>query len=108
MSSAIRRLAEDEFRATFAASMQRVGPEEYPPFDFWPYFEAIPQEDFGSYDCADGTVTSAWRTGDGRYEHVLIDSKDRDVFMVLVLDLKGERVTGHHLLDLPGLYGLRE
>ena len=85
--------------------MQRVGPEEYPPFDFWPYFEAIPQEHFEGYDCSGGSVTYAWRTGDGRYEHVLVDSDDRDVFMVLVLDLSGRCVAGHYLLDFPHLYG---
>jgi hypothetical protein len=103
-----RKLAEDEFRATFAAPMQRAGPDAEPPIDFWPYFEEIPPEDFEGYDCSAGVVTYVWRGGDGRYEHVLVNSEDRDVFMVIVLDLRAAAIAGHHLLDLPQWYGLRE
>ena len=86
--------------------MQRVGSGEEPPFDFWPYFEAIPAADFEGYDCSAGSVTYAWRHPDGRYEHVLINADDRDVFMVLVLGRHAKRVVGHRLLNLPALYGL--
>ena len=99
------RLSEAEFKATFDAPMQRVGMDEGPPFDFWPYVDAIPAEDFEGHDCSPGSVTYAYRDESGRYQHVLIDSEARDVFMAVVLDLRAERVVGHHLLDLPKLYG---
>lgn len=38
----------------------------------------------------------------------LVKSGDRGGFMVIVPDLPASRVAGHHLLDLPELYGLRE
>jgi hypothetical protein len=102
-----RKLSEDEFRATFAAPMQRAGPDAAPPFDFWPYFEEIALEDFEGFDCSEGAVTYVWQGADGRYQHVLVNSDDRDVFMVIILDLQADSVAGHHLLDLPHLYGLR-
>jgi hypothetical protein len=43
-----------------------------------------------------------------RFEHVLINSEDRNVFMVIVLELEASRVLGHHLLDLNRLYGLSD
>lgn len=108
MNSPVRRLTDAEFRATFAQPVRRVGPDDAPPLDFWPYFDAIPAEDFAGYDCSGRQVAHAWRMGGAQCEHVLVASDDPDVFMVLVLDLDAGRVAGHHLLDLPDLYGLRE
>src|SRR5688572_4933727 len=99
-------LSAAEFNETFKPPMQRAGPDEGPPFDFWPYVEAIPEADYGGHDCSDGSVTYVYRDPSGRYEHVLLDSDDRDVFMVVVLDREAKRVLGHRLLDLPTLYGL--
>jgi hypothetical protein len=42
----------------------------------------------------------------GRFQHVLVDSEDKNVFMVLVLDIAGSSVLGHRLLDLNREYGL--
>ena len=99
-------LTEAEFHATLDAPMQRAALDEGAPFDFWPYFDAIPQSDFDGHDCSDGTVTYVYRDTNGHFEHVLVDSEDRNVFMVLVLDCVSKRVVGHRLLDLPRLYGL--
>jgi len=101
------RLSRAELEALSAPSMRRADPEEAPPFDFWPYFDRIPAADFEGFDCSPGHVTYVYRDPAGRYEHVLLDSDNGDVFMVLVLDREARRVIGHHLLDLPRLYGLR-
>ena len=101
------RLTEAEFQATFSAPMQRAGQDEEPPFDFWPYVDAIPYEDFLGYDCSEGVVDWVWRSADGRFEHILINTNEnRDVFMVVVVDRAGKCVVGHRLLDLPAEYGV--
>ena len=82
--------------------------DEAPPFDFWPYFDAIPNGDFEGFDCSPGEVTYVYRTSDERFEHILVNSTDRNVFMALVLDRAANAVLGHRLLNLPVLYGLRD
>ena len=72
----MRRLTDDEFKATAAPEKKRVDLDEEPPFDFWGYFERIPPEDFGDHAFSEGRVSYAWT------------------------------VAGHHLLDLNRLYGL--
>ena len=42
----------------------------------------------------------------GPYEHVLVNSEDRNVFMVLLLDREAGLVYGHRLFDLNCEYGL--
>ena len=100
-------LTAEQFRATFGMSRHRVG-NEGPQFDFWPYFDAIPATDFEGHDCSAGVVENVWRMSPVPYEHVLVNSEDRNVFMVLVLVLDREAgvVYGHRLLDLNCEYGL--
>ena len=86
--------------------MHRLSQNEEPPFDFWTYVESIPPEDFQGYDCTPGQVDYVYRDNSGRYEHVLINSSHRDVFMVIILDTSSKAVVGHRLLDLPRLYGI--
>ena len=103
----MNRLDETAFKATFREPMRRVGEDEEPPFDFWPYFEQIPEADFEGFDCTEGRVDLAWRTGDGRYEHVLVSTReDADAYMVLVLDRDSSSVVGHRLLNLTKQYGI--
>jgi hypothetical protein len=102
----MRLLSEAEFQSTFASPMMRLAQDADPPFDFWPYFDEIPAEDFSGHDCSSGRVTYVYRDASGRFEHVLVDSENRDIFMVLVLDRETNVVLGHRLLDLPKLYGL--
>jgi hypothetical protein len=99
-------LSREQYLATFGETRSRVSPDESPPFDFWSYFDAIPLADFQNRDCSAGMVDYAWRDEAGRYDHVLVNSDDRNVFMVLVLDRMNVTVLGHYLLDLNSEYGL--
>jgi hypothetical protein len=93
-------LTDGEYLALFDTLMEPRGEDDEPPFDFWPYFDAIPADDFCGRDCSLGSVTHAFRHPGGRYEHVLVDSRDPEAFMVLVLDVVEKRVVGHRLLEL--------
>jgi len=79
----MRCISDEEWPRFFGSSMQRVLQAEEPPLDFWPYVEAIPQRDFQGYDCSQGTVKDIYRHPDGRLEHVLVESNDPNVFMVI-------------------------
>ena len=48
----------------------------------------------------DGTLV------DSVYQHVLVECETPNVYLVLVLDVPGRSVAGHHLLDLNRIYGL--
>ena len=100
------RLSDEEYAETFEAPMRRIPQEEVPPFDFWPYFESIPTADFGGHDCSDGQVEYVYRHPQGRLEHVLVNSRTPEIYMVIILDRTTETIIGHHLLDLPKLYGI--
>ncbi|MEU5722498.1 hypothetical protein [Micromonospora sp. NPDC047738] len=104
----MRLLTADEFKATYGTPPAPVDVDERPPFDFWPYFDAIPHDHFAGHDFSREEVTNVWQMPDGIHLHVLIASEAPNVFMVLVLNLRTASVLGHHLLDLNKLYGLSQ
>lgn len=103
----MKHLSEAEFRTTFAGPMQRVALDAEPPVPFWDYFDAIPADDFADHDCSEGNVSRAWTDASGCFQHVLVDTDHKNVFMVIVLDLRGRSVFGHRLLDLNNEYGIQ-
>lgn len=102
----MHRISDDEWPRYFAEPMRRLSQDAEPPFEFWPYVEQIPLEHFEGFDCSAGQVDYAYLHPNGKYEHILINSNDRNVFMVIVLDTDASSVVGHHLLRLDELYGL--
>ncbi len=100
------KLSKAEFKSTFSEPLIRLGQDEMAPFDFWPYFEMIPSEDFEGFDCSEGDVHYVWQDSTGSIDHVLINSNDKNVFMVIILDLNKQKVIGHRLLNLNIEYGI--
>ena len=99
-------LTDAEYKVTLHDPVVRVKNDQEPPFDFWPYFRAIPNAHFEGHDCAEGRVEYVYRTMSGAYTHVLVNSEDPNIFMVLVLNGERHEVTGHRLLNLNREYGL--
>ena len=87
----VRRLTEAEFKSTMRPMARRIGLDERPPFDFWTYFDAIPNGDWAGHDFSAGTVSFAYEMTGTDWEHVLVESTDRNVNTVLVLDLERQR-----------------
>ncbi|MEU7997315.1 hypothetical protein AB0B83_18535 [Micromonospora sp. NPDC049060] len=104
----MRLLTAEEFTATIGTPPAPVDVDESAPFDFWPYFDAIPREDLGGHDFSDEEVTHVWQMPDGTHQHVLIACDTPNVFLALVLDLRTASVAGHHVLDLNQIYGLSQ
>ena len=102
----VRLLSESDFSATFSYPMHRVPLEAEPPFDFWNYFDSIPAEHFCGHDCSSAEVDYAYTSDCDSYQHVLVNSESKNVFMVLVLDLRDNSVFGHRLLNLNEEYGI--
>ena len=101
----VNYLDEDTFRKTYVQPIQRLGEDCAPPFEFWSYVDAIPESDFQSFDCSKGQVDWVYQLGD-QFQHVLINSTTRNVYMVIVLDLANSLVSGHRIVNLNELYGL--
>jgi len=101
----VTRLDDAKFRNTFVEPIERLANDVEPAVDFWPYFDAIPAADFDGHDCSAGEVDWVYRMAE-RYEHVMINSTTKNVFMAIVIDLADGAVIGHRLMNFNQIYGL--
>ena len=96
-------LNETAYLSTMSEPMTNVTLEADEAVDIWPYVEAIPAKEIGGLL---QDVEYVWRDALQRYDHVLIATSIRNVFLAVIIDLKARSVFGHRLLDLNREYGL--
>jgi hypothetical protein len=104
----MRTLALDEtaFQRTFVSPMRDVTADADPVVDIWPYVQAIPTSDLSSVGYRNGEVDYVYRSGDDRFDHVLIPTTVPNVYLTVVVSRRSRAVHGHHVLDLNQKYGL--
>ena len=96
----MRLLTEGELQATVGPRPRPTGVSD----EMWERVEAyvagIPDVDRQGHRLADLGVPQAYAMGGSRWVHVLVQTGDRRVGLVVVLDLTDRVVHGHRLLDL--------
>lgn len=101
-----RLLSKFEYHATFLEPCQNVTETARDVLDIWPYVAAVPRPDLWGHDIIPESVERVYRRGEAQFDHVLVETTTRNVFLVVVVDLPSDRVFGHFLLDLNEEYGL--
>ena len=101
-----RLLDEIEFKATLAGPMRDVLETATNVIDIWPYVAAIPKSDLFGHQWVDGVVEHVYRNASETYDHVLVFTKSKNVYLAVIVDLRRDEILGHYLLDLNELYGL--
>jgi hypothetical protein len=101
-----RRLNENEFKATMTLKMQDITARATDALDIWPYVDSVPFPDLEGHSIYDGFVESVYRSGDGRFDHVLVVTRTKNIYLVVVVEVARDSIYGHRLLDLNREYGL--
>jgi hypothetical protein len=102
-----RELTKTEFEATFGEGMKNVTSLPEAIVDIWPYAREVASSvDLPPSAIEGSLVEYVYRSSDEHYDHVLIPTGERNVFLVVVVDRKHGSVFGHRLLDLNAEYGL--
>jgi len=99
-------LNEKQFLETFASPMRNVTSEAGKVIDIWPYVDSVPAEDLRGHEVHDWVVEYVYRDATERFDHVLVMTRTKNVYLTVVVDLHHDGVYGHHLLDLYEKYGL--
>ena len=114
---AAHQLSETEYLATFVEPMRNIsaiavrqgddGPGvEGGVLDLWPYVSSVPESDTAGHSVRSPRVDGVCRSGDDRWDHVMVATGTKNVHLVVVVDLAVDQVYGHHLLDLNEKYGV--
>ena len=101
-----RQLSDDEFQATMMPKMHNVTETATDVLDIWPYIESVPSADLEGHTINDRLVEVVYRSDDGCFEHVLVLTRTKNVFLAVVVDLARDSIYGHRLLNLNREYGL--
>lgn len=99
-------LNEQEFLETFSAPMREVTEEAINVIDIWPYVASVQVDDLKGQQIYDKFVECVYRDATGRFDHILVMTKTKNVYLTIVVDLLHGRIHGHHLLNLNEKYGL--
>jgi D-serine deaminase-like pyridoxal phosphate-dependent protein len=86
--------------------MRNVTQEATNVLDIWPYVASVPVADLRGHQIYDQFVEYVYRDATGRFDHVLVMTRTKNVYLTVVIDLVHDRIHGHHLLDLNEKYGL--
>jgi len=68
--------------------------------DIWPYIAAIPTNELFGHTIVDGCVEHVFRNGNDTFDHVLVVTKTKNVFLTVVVDLVRDTICGHRLKPL--------
>lgn len=99
-------LTENAYHGTFADPMRDVTQEANNVIDIWPYVSSVPVSDLRGYQIYDHFVEYVYRDATERFDHVLVMTKTKNVYLAVVVDLARHCIHGHHVLDLNEKYGL--
>ena len=101
-----RQLSEGEFNATMTTRMHNVTATATDVLDIWPYVDSVPATDLEGHAIYDHFVEVVYRSDDDCFNHVLVMTKAKNVYLAVVVDLAHDSIYGHRLLDLNREYGL--
>ena len=102
----VRQLNQAEFKATMTQEMRNVTETATDVLNIWPYVEAIPIAHLSDHSICGEFVESVYRSDDDHFDHVLVATGTKNVYLVVVVDLIEDAILGHRLLDLNQEYGV--
>ena len=95
-----RLLSEPEFKATVAIPMEEMSETAANVIDIWPYVQEVSRGGLQGHALDNQLIECVYRTSDGQFDHVLVETRTKNVYLVIVINLLENRIHGHHLLDL--------
>jgi hypothetical protein len=101
-----RQLCEDEFKATMMPKMHNVTETATDVLDIWPYIDSVPSADLDGHTINDRLVECVYRSDNGCFDHVLVVTRTKNVYLAIVVDLARDSIYGHRLLNLNREYSL--
>lgn len=103
----IKDLSLKEFRATFGKEMIDVTLTGEASVDIWPYVQKLVSVNKILPEVYERElVEKVYRSNDKTYDHVLLPTTNKNIFIVIVVDRDRLKIYGHSTLDLNKEYGL--
>jgi hypothetical protein len=101
------QLTEIEFKSTFTEKMIDVTETAEPVVDIWPYVQQLMADRIvHKYTFENALVEKVYRNQTNTFDQVLLPTPDKNIFIVIIIDLINEKIKGHYQLNLNEKYNL--
>jgi len=107
-----KALTQNEFKSLLSGSVRNITgkePEVSPNgvLDITPYLETVAAADLAGHHLQAGfPVEVVYRTSPQVFDLVHVMTNRKNVYLVVVVDVRADEIVGHHLLNLNKEYGL--
>ena len=99
-------LTKEQFIETMDR-MTDITEECEPIVDIWGYAGELNRQNLLSEHMFENRfVEAVYRNYDNSYHHVMLFGQEKNVYIVIVVDVKRHSIMGHYLLDINKEYGL--
>lgn len=102
-----KTLSEQEYKSTIRPGMIDVTETAEPIVDIWPYVKNLAYENIvDEYVYKNNLVEKVYRSEPSLFDHVLLPTSHKNIFIVIIIKLTTAEIAGHYHLDLTKEYGL--
>ena len=100
-------LTDKEYKSTMTPKMVDVTQTAEPIVDIWDYVEKLTVDKIvHEYTFKNNLVEKVYRNQTNTFDHVLLPTPDKDIFIVIIVDLINKNIKGYFRLDLNVEYSL--
>ena len=103
-----KELTEEEYKSTFSEKMNDVTSTAEATVYIWDYVKWLDKLKYhlNMHIITRELVELVYRNSLNTYDHVLIPTSRKNIYLVIIVNIKVEKIFGHYLLDLNKEYGL--
>ena len=105
-----KELTEMEFKSTFSEKMNNVTNNVDAVIDIWEYVNVLEKSKYfiSDYIIEKGIIEKVYRNSINTYDQILIPTIKQNVYLIIIVNIKEEKIFGHYLLDLNKEYSIKE
>ena len=106
----IKELTKKEYKSTFSEKMNDVTNRADAAINIWGYVKLLDESKYylSNYIIEKELVELVYRNAANTYDHVLVPTYRKNIYLVIVVNIKSENIFGHYLLDLNKEYGIEK
>lgn len=104
----IKELSRKEFEKTFSNKMIDVTKTAEPILNIWEYAKVLSnQQLIPSIVYDKELVEFVYRNNENTFEHILLPTSEKNVFVIIVVNIIEKKIKGHYKIDIEKEYGLK-
>lgn len=104
----IKELSRKEFEKTFSNKMIDVTKTAEPIVNIWEYAKVLSiQKLIPSIVYKKELIEFVYRNSENTFEHILLPTSEKNVFIIIVVNIIEKKIAGHYKIDIEKEYGFK-